>query len=399
MKGFKTYLIVGSLIIVVYLIAQYSKPQPTNWKPTYLSTDKVPFGTYILRQQIKDIFPNTSVKNGQSTIYQTLTEKPAGQSNLLILASQVKMDSLDFREMINYIERGNQVFIAAFQIEGILSDTLKLQIGSDFGFQSSRKFPINFVNKSLKRELDYYFDKGIASQYFEELDSARAIVLGEQQGTKANFVAYKFGKGTLYLSPNPQLFTNYSLLREDGRDYAAKALSYLPPTKTLLWNEYFTRPQLQDQSMLRVLFAHERLKWAYCLALAGLTVFVLYGLKRRQRIIPVINPLANTSVEFVKVVGRVYYQQRDNKDIASKKVTYLLAYIRNRYRLKTTTLDAEFVDSLIKISNAKADTIRILFDTINTLDGAAVNDQQLIDLNKTIEKFYKQDQQYGTGNL
>jgi hypothetical protein len=391
MKGFKTYLIIGTIIMIAYIVAQYFKPVPTNWKPTYLADDKIPFGTYILRQRLTDIFPTSSVKTVQSTIYSTLKNKPAGRSNLLIIASNVEVDQLEYKEMIKYLREGNNIFIAAFQFKGVLMKKLKLEIGTDFNFK--RKLPINFVNPSLKRELDYYFDKGIAGQYFEKLDSTKAMVLGDQQQTNANFISYQFGKGTLYISPNPQLFTNYSLLREDGRDYAGKALSYLPKAETLIWNEHYTRPDAQDNSMLRVFFAHDQLRWAYTLALIGLTIFVLYEIKRRQRIIPVIDVLKNTSVEFVKVVGQVYYQQRNNKDITEKKIIYLLEYIRNKYRLKTTELDKEFEESLTKISGAPAATITTMLSTINLLKNVnVVNDQQLISLNKIIEQFYKQDQ-------
>jgi hypothetical protein len=135
------------------------------------------------------------------------------------------------------------------------------------------------------------------------------------------------------------------------------------------------------------------LRWAYYIALFSLVAFILFEIKRRQRIIPVIERLKNTSVEFAEVVGRVYYQQRNNRDIAEKKVSYLLEYIRTKYRLKTLDLDQEFNASLIKISSVSADIIDELLEEITYLKaGQMVKDQQLIRLNKLIEQFYKQDQ-------
>ena len=393
MKGFKRYITLGSIIIIAYLVAQYFKPKPTNWKSTYLSEDKIPFGTYILRQQITDLFPDAEIKMVQSAVYNTLKERPSGQSNLFIIAPDFKIDETDYREMVKYMKDGNNIFLAAYQMRGVLTDKLKFNARSDINFRNRRKHPINFVNPKLKRELDYYFDKGISDQYFNKINSAKAIILGEREGSVANFIQYKFDKGSLFILPNPQLLTNYSLLREDGRDYAAKVLSYLPKANIILWDEHFTRPDIQDQSMLRVFFEHDQLRWAYYIALLSLTIFVLYEIKRRQRIIPVIDRLKNTSVEFVQVVGRVYYQQRNNRDIAEKKVAYLLEYIRNKYRLKTTVLNQEFKELLIKISSATPEVIEELFTAIAFLqNGQMVTDQQLISLNKIIEQFYKQDQ-------
>ena len=119
----------------------------------------------------------------------------------------------------------------------------------------------------------------------------------------------------------------------------------------------------------------------------------MYEIKRRQRIIPVIERPKNSSVEFVNVVGRVYYQQRNNRDIAEKKITYLLEYIRNKYRLKTIDLNQEFREALINKSGANADLIDDILEQIKYLKaGQMVRDDQLIRLNKNIEEFYRQDQ-------
>lgn len=393
MSGLKKYIIIGSVLIAAYLIAQYFKPTPTNWTPTYLAEDKIPFGTYILRQRITDVLPGTTVKTVKAAVYNNLTERPTGKSNYFIIGSIVTVDKLDYQQMVKYMEAGNHILIAAYQIRGVLEDTLKIKVTSDFSFQNKRKYPINFVNPSLKRELDYYFDKGISGQYFSKLDTAKSIVLGQKQNNNANFIQYKYGKGSLMILPNPQLLTNYSLLREDGADYAAKVFSYLPKAETLLWDEHFTRKNGNDGSILRVLFKYEQLRWAYYIALLSLIVFVLYEIKRRQRIIPIIERPKNSSVEFVNVVGRVYYQQRNNRDIAEKKITYLLEYIRNKYRLKTIDLNQEFRAALINKSGANADLIDDILAQIQYLKaGQMVRDDQLIRLNKNIEEFYRQDQ-------
>lgn len=393
MSGLKKYLIFGSILIIGYLLLQYFKPRPTDWTPTYLSADKIPFGTYILRQRINDILPGVQVKEAESAVYNTLKEKPAGNSNLLIVAANFKIDKLDYKEMVKYMRNGNNIFLAAYQIGYVLTDTLNLKVVSDMNFQNQKKYLVNFTNPMLERELDYYFDKGICEQYFLEIDTARAIVLGKKDGDQPNFVQYKFGKGSLYILPNPQMLTNYSLLRNDGLDYASKVLSYLPKSKNLIWDEHFTKVEEKDQSVLRVIFKYDQLRWAYFITLFTLVIFTLFEIKRRQRIIPVIDPLKNTSVEFVEVVGRVYYQQRNNRDIAEKKVIYLYEYIRNKYRLKTTEIDKEFIETLQKISGATADTIDELFTDIAYLNaGQMVKDQQLIRLNKLIEQFYREDQ-------
>ncbi len=394
MKGLRRYLIVSAVFLVGYLLAQYYKPRPTNWTPTYLKEDKIPFGNYLLFHEIHDLFPKTELRVTRDPVYNTLRDKKFSNTSYLFIAHKIELDKLDFKELVNFVKEGNNVFIAAFQIGKTLSSTLKLEIGSSFSdFSDEKSTSVNFVNPALRAEHDYAFGKQIVEQYFNKIDTSRATILGQNKDGKPNFIKYSFGKGNIYILPNPRLFTNYSLLNPLSAEYAAKALSYLPTSTKLIWDEHNTRGNIDDSAVLRVIFRNESLRWAYYLSLIGLIVFVIFEMKRRQRIIPVIEPLKNSSLDFVKVVGKVYYQQRDNSDIAKKKINYFLEHIRSTYNLKTTTIDKELETALNIRSGVQQETIGLLFNTIEAINANQhVDDAMLINLNKLIEKFYKQAQ-------
>ena len=393
-SGMRLYLIGSGVLVLLYLVAQYYKPKPTNWNPSYLKEDKIPFGTYILYHQLEQLFPGTKVTPSRMPAYNVLKDKKDKNTAYLFIATKVTFNRLDFEELIKYMRRGNQVFIADFELEDSFSKVLKLELSSAINFTKGKSMGINFVNPGLKSPQDYVFDKGLGDRYFSQVDSLRAIVLGKNADGQVNFVKYPFGKGGLYILSNPQLLSNYNLLNNKGAEYAGKVLSYLPQTTTaLLWDENSTRGSMDNMSILRVIFEHAPLRWAYYLSMGGLLIFILFEIKRRQRIIPTIPPLRNTSVDFVEVVGRVYYQQRDNRDLAQKKISYFLEHIRTTYRLKTTNIDEEFISALTLKSGVNEAALRTLFTNIKELDHAyAVTDGQLIELNKSIEKFYKQAQ-------
>jgi hypothetical protein len=114
-------------------------------------------------------------------------------------------------------------------------------------------------------------------------------------------------------------------------------------------------------------------------------------MKRRQRIIPVIEPVANTTVDFVTVIGQVYYEQHDNSNIAQKKVGYFLEYIRTRYLLKTNLHDTVFMETLAKKSGAQIMLIQAIFYQVALIqNGQKVDNDDLITLNQNIEQFYFQ---------
>jgi len=393
MKGYRLYLIIGTLLLVVYLLAQYYKPKPTDWTSTYLKEDKIPFGTYILHQQIQNIFPRSGILVSNKRVYNTLKDKQFKNSNYLLVASQIDVDRFDLKELLRFMNDGNHVFMASFKLSDILRKKLRLESASSFSYTDSPTASINFTNPRLGPKTNYLFKKGLASQYYSRFDTSAATVLGKNKAGKANFLRYTFGKGSLYLLPNPQLLTNYGLLSAAGPAYASKALSYLPAGQTLIWDEFNSRDSTEDKAVLRVIFGNAYLRWAYYLALGGLVIFVLFQMKRRQRIIPLIVRPANSSVEFVKVVGKVYYQQRDNQDIASKKSKYFLAHIRSRYQLKTVELNDELQEQLCLRSGADPATVRKIFGLIKGIGkGSPVDDKTLILFNKLTEQFYKQVQ-------
>jgi hypothetical protein len=216
-------------------------------------------------------------------------------------------------------------------------------------------------------------------------------VIGKNNNGHCTYLSFKFGKGSLYLCANPSIFSNYSLLTKEGADYAAKALSYLPIAQNIYWDEFQNGDIAEDESPMRVFFNHPSLQWAWYLSLFGMLVFVIFEIKRRQRIIPVIEPLRNSTLDFVNVVGQVYYEKRNNTNIAHKKILYLFAHLRDEYQIKTNKLDNEFVEKLTSKLGLEASFAREFVNFIQYISVQNhVSDRELIELNKLIEKLYIQ---------
>ncbi len=392
MKDLKIYLIIGFSLLIFYCVVQYNRPKPVDWNPTYLNTDKIPYGTFILYHQLNDLFPGAKIRSSRQAVYHTLADNKYIPGSYILVASRADLYQDDYDELVNYIKKGNAVFIASFYMSKFLKDTLKLKINSEQTLSLSKKIKINFTNPALNTAKPYAFDRQIGAQYFSKFDTSRAVVLGKNQYNHSNFIRYQFGKGFLYLMPSPDYFINYNLLKPAGSEYAAKALSYLPVKGEIIWDEYATAgAEDADGSPMRVFLSHPELRWAYFIALFSLLFFVLYEMKRRQRIIPIADPLQNTTVEFVQVVGQVYYQQRNNLNIAVKKVTFFLEHIRSRYQLKTNVLDQELIQTLVQKSCADESLVKDIFKYIDYVQtGKQVSDKELINFNYLTEQFYQQ---------
>ncbi|PWK76544.1 uncharacterized protein DUF4350 [Mucilaginibacter oryzae] len=389
MKSLRIYLIALGSLMIIYLIAQYNRPKGIDWKESLDINDKIPFGTYILYNRINDLFPGSSVQTYREPLYNVINDHGIKHGAYLIICNSINLNEYDYAKLRKFVNEGNDVFIAASYFGEELGKNFKLQTQSVFINQAA--IGIRFSNPKIDTTRLYTSDKGTNTGYFSKIDTGKALVLGKNTEHKANFIEYNIGKGHLYLNANPLMFTNYSLLTSGGMDYAAKALSYVKNGKTLIWDQYYTLGRSEDETTMRVFLRNPALRWAFYLAFFSMAFFVLYEIKRRQRIIPVVEPLKNSTVDFVTVVGQVYYEKRDNTDIAHKKAIYLLSYMRDRYALKTNALDGEFTETLVKKSGISLTLAQNLTTALSfATTHEQITDHELIKLNQLIEQFYIQ---------
>lgn len=387
MRSLKIYLIIAGLLIIGYAVLEYNRPKPTDWTVTFNDRQTKPYGTFIAFNRLKDVFPSAKINATRQTPFELFID-PYKQSAYIVVASSVAPSEEDYIFLMDYIRDGNDVFIAAETYGKLFQDSLNVSTASIFGIVDPSGY-ITFVNPKLDNERQYFVDKGAVSNYFDMVDSSRAILLGQNNKGDVNFIKYRFGKGSLYLSANPKVFTNYSLLKSQGAQYAATALSYLGKPQLILWDEYYTQGMAGTDTPLRFILANGSLRMALYIALFGLLTFVIYGIKRRQRAIPIVTPLPNATVDFVTTVGQVYYERRNNVDIAQKKSIYFLTSLREKYNIKTNKLDPEFVEALTKRSGVDAAFIRMMTDYIGFIfNQTSISDAELIELNRLIEKFY-----------
>ena len=68
-------------------------------------------------------------------------------------------------------------------------------------------------------------------------------------------------------------------------------------------------------------------------------------MRRKQRYIPVVAKPKNDSLDFVKTIGRLYYDKGDHKNLSRKMGAFFLEHVRSRYKLPTGTLNEEFINN------------------------------------------------------
>jgi hypothetical protein len=381
------YILVLTLTLTLVVTVEWLSPKPLNWTPTLSKEDRIPFGSHILFHLLPDLFPGQPIRTANRTIYEEEPDSVSG--NYLFISQYFDPGSEDVQQLMEWVSQGNHAFIAAEAFGDQLADTLKLDTQYDFrAFSDS--FPVHFVNPMLVADGEYTMSRINTARYFSAFDTLRTVVLGVDSLQRPNFIKIDFGKGQFYLHALPLAFTNYHMLYRNNADYVAKALSYLPP-KPLIWDEYY-KPGVREQnaSPLRFFLQNESLRWAVYLSLIGLVLFILFEAKRRQRIIPIIRPLANSSLEFTETIGRLYFQHQDHKNLAEKKIAYLLDYIRSHFFLPTDQWNKAFFQALHQKTGIDPEEILHLFKTISRVQKQTmIAEVELLELNREIEQFYE----------
>lgn len=403
----RTYLILGLILFILFAIA-WLTPEHVDWTTTLDRGDRIPYGSYILYERLPDIFPQSEINAYNKPFYILGDESADSGASCLILATDLAADDLDVRTMTAFAAAGNNIFISAFALPQLLADTLGINIRESLQMLQTDSEYIVRLNGTAHSG-SYHFRHEEVTYWIDDADSTRQahtptgpvkrgivmrqrITLGTDISGHANFVKIPFGQGAFFIHLVPQAFTNYNMLKRNNNEYAASCLSPLPDG-VLYWEEYY-RPFHHEKAAtpLRFILSVPAYKWAFYLAVSVALVYMIFAGKRLQRIIPILTPPANMSLQFVRTVGTLYYQQRNHRDIAAKKMTYLLERVRQHYLLPTGDTGPAFRERLAYKSNVAPETVTDVFNIYeNEIRRTRfINEDALIAFNTAVEKFYKE---------
>lgn len=396
-KSIKIYISVLVFIFILILVSDYNKPKPIDWRPTYSVNDKIPFGLYVFDKEIGGILKKQKIQRISAvTPYEfldskydedSLVETYSVKGTFVNISVQNNIDDQSMKEIMYFVSHGNNAFLSMANFPKPLLDSLKFEYTSNFRLTDSSL--VWMANKELSRKV--YKSTGDIADYFSKIDTLNTIVLGYQGNPKKkkniNFIKIPYKNGNFFLHMHPVAFTNYNLLKKDRYQYAENVLSYIPKGDIFWYTKLQTDENISG-SPLRYILSQPALAWAWYLFLIGMLIFMIFNAKRKQRIVPILQPLSNLTIDFTKTIGNLYYQEGDHKNIIDKKIIYFLERIRTEYLIDTTKLDDDFVKKLHHKTGKDEKDIQELVFLINEHRNSYHDsiEQDLIRINNAIEK-------------
>lgn len=434
-KRSKIILYILAAILVGLFVIESTRPKPINWRPSYTSGDKIPLGAFVLYDNLDEIFKGSTIENVASTPIDFLKEHDTvTRASYIFLNNYLDFDKTETDYLLDFAARGNKVFISTSNAYGPLADTLKLEVSSSsyYDYSSEDTIRTRLVNPSFE-DRSYVYHREGTYRYFERYDTLRTKVLGEvlafnpdsnyleslfedenddeidqiieddpdsfkaikameiktRKTPQVNYVEVSVGKGAIYYNLNPIAYSNYYMLGGKAQ-YVSESMAYINNDQ-IYFDDYGKSGRKVVTSPMRFVLSQPTLSWAYYLAIGGILLYMIFVSKREQRIVPIVKPLENSTVEFTKTIGNLYYQSGDYTSIVDKKIMFFLERVRSMYYLSTEKLDQTFIKRLAAKAGKPLEETSLLINFINNLKAKPLHNQyELKELNKRIEAFFKE---------
>lgn len=338
-KTFKLYAVIFIVVMVILALFEVNKTEVTNWTRNFSIKEKTPFGLYVFNQEAETLFKGNLIKTQESP-YDYYNNHKKNPHNILVIESQI--DQTSWKKILTEVSKGSDAMIIISRFPRKLSDS----IGIYFQYYGdNKKAVLKFTDPQLPNdfmEMDK-FPSETSINYLKADSEILGKTITNEKNENVSFIKTKFGKGNIFFHTEPLFVTNYYLLKPGNFKYAENVFSFLDAKETV-W--FVDSVQTVSTSPLRFILEHKALKYAWWMFLGGMFLFIIFNAKRKQRIVPIIEPLKNTSVEFVKSIGNLYLQEGDFHDMMSKKAQYFLYKVRLDFLIDTSNLDEEFAKKL-----------------------------------------------------
>lgn len=403
MKSSRNFLFVMLVLFVLFCLLQVNLPKKFVWSPTFSHVDKQPLGCFVFDSVLTQSLPN-GYHVTKKTFFQLDQEHAKEKISVLMVVDQQNLKQLDVKYLCNIARRGGKVMVVAsssfddgrnadtvvvdelertfkvriedgtyFSLRGILAglkahdndmyDTIYWNNRETmYAAQSYRMF-YNMVGGTLfvdsvpkVKRLAYTlstagYDYRHDSLYVGDFTGFDTIVDEKERIERIDTFAIKkvpvavsvpYGKGEVIFVSSPLLFTNYGMLEGNTFVYIFRLMSYLADLPVYRTEAYVKTDAMlvAEQSPFREFIKRPPLRWALYLALLAVVLFMIFTARRRQRVIPIMSKPANRSLEFIQLIGTLYYQRKDHVDLVRKKFKLFAEELR-----KTAGVDISDVNT------------------------------------------------------
>ncbi len=376
MKPNRWFVVSIVVFLVLLFILEMQLPKNFSWTPTFRHTDKQPFGSCLFDSLLSSTMPKGYTVT-DSSLYQ-LAKDSLHPRGILVVADEMNLIPAEVNAIFSMANNGSHVMLVAHGVGDFMCNRLGIRMwgyGNSFDLQNFVKYNKERESFEWVSEENGYkprrfmvFKPLITRKFNFETDSLDNVIrpcLDQQATLRHDAVSATFrqGKGYITFCSLPLLFTNYGIVDQDNATFSLRLLTLMKDLPVVRTEAYC--PQTSDevqQSPLRYAISQPPLRWALYTLMVGALLFLIFEGRRRQRVIPIEKAPENHSLEFIHLVGSLYYHSRERRSLVVRKWTYFAEELRRNIHLDVTDASEDDVTlpTLARLTTIDEQEIRTL---------------------------------------
>ncbi|NNF02695.1 MAG: hypothetical protein HKN22_08410 [Bacteroidia bacterium] len=404
-KPLTAILTVAAVLIGLIFYLVYVSAPTYDWTEHYYYKSDDPYGTLFIVELLKDLDEEKDLKLMTKSFESYIDSADARcDFNYVFIGDEYYLPKNDQQYLFRCIEKGATALVSANTFNAYdwdlfncyltqnLWDTIAVFNFLDEWQNSDSIYTIQYQYQNQVKNYPWrVFNINDTCDVYKDFEALGYELLCNEW----NFIEIRLGNGKLLLHSTPIAFSNLQLKKRALKDYCEVVMSHFG-SGDIYWDEYHkvSRSGIFDQQQLagplQYILSQTSLRWAWYLLITILLVYILFKSKREQRVIPVIETRKNTSLEFVKTIGKLYELENDHRKLVIRKMDLFLTFIRDRLNISTSQINDELIEKLSVKTGKKRSEVRTLFDLYFTiLKSEKLNDRVILRFNRLLERFYK----------
>ncbi len=385
MNSRNKFIVVVVLMLVAVLFIEYRMPRRFQWNPTYSHKDAQPFGCMVFDSIMAQTMP-CGYTVVEKTLWQMQRDSMLNEPHGIVILSTENLEPDLLEPILALVEQGHVVLVGASINMYEWEETLGLQIvwnsSFDIRYIAGKRFakrPVRWVDTDgypADTSLCRVYDSMINNIVIPNDSSSFKLLatyddgyysVKESKDSAAIAISMSKGKGELILLSAPLLMTNYAILDYDNGAVLIHRLmnrmKHLPVIRT---EAYISEEAGEKESPFYVLLERAPFRWALYLAFIGIVFYCIFTARRRQRPIPVITQPQNGNLEFVCLIGTLFWQEGNHQGLLKRKLTYTAEEIHRQTGLDIMDGDSEkeTIAQLARLTGMDPDNLRVVIRNV-----------------------------------
>lgn len=378
-----------------------SLKRETNWSVTLERNSKEPYGCYIAYQCLKDLFPVTSISSSKNPLEQIRNGNKRGSQGelVVIVCDHIRLDSMGWEAIQTFLQNGNDVVLFSSDLPEQIQKDLKVHVTyadtsngfiNEMVWDTTRRQPLSIDFYQNKYEFGFKGNPILTAYQTDSMNDDQYTPWGHVgKKEQVNLLTW-YHQGSITLCSSPLVMSNYFLLQENNRGYYERLFStYRVGVKKITWcSGYEIKTEVNEDGMWARIWSLPALRYSFMIFLALLILYFTFESKRRQRMIPILDPNTNSSLEFTETIGRLYYNKRDHRNLVKKMLQHYFEHVRTKHQLPTNELNEAFAVKLsAKLNQPLSETKAFLAYLEYIRSSSDVSDTDIIHLHRQLKKY------------